>query len=260
MTVAPPPILTGKDAYGVPFTVQTYEAASTKFDVQVLSIAERFRLAAKWGGSIPSLNTSVLCEIADDGEVKRSTCEADSWQNREQLLAVSVVRASPLSVLPKFPAINRAALGLAPQSADPLWSKLVRFTQTRGGTPPFYRLVRLPVRMDERPLAVDLTTGPLVDVTQIDLESGSAMRTANYPVRALREKREGTQTAECQVQIDRSVICHGTSFEPPENASYFTGEADRLYRGAIVKDQLKDGRKSIGVRFRTKLRWALPAE
>lgn len=258
-TVAPP-ILAGKDANGIPFTIQTYEAAPTKFDLQVLPIAERYRQATKWGGSIPALNTSVVCEIADDGAVKRTTCEADSWLNREQQLAMRVVRASLLSALPKFPAIDRAALKLAPRGADPLWSKLIHYAAARGDTPPFFRVVRLAVRVDETPLAVDLTAGPLVDAAQIDVESGRAMQVANYPVRALREKRQGTQTVECQVQVDRSVICHSASFDPSKNAAYFVGEAESLFRGAIVKGQLKNGRNSVGVRFQTKLRWVLPVE
>ena len=258
-TVAEPPIEINKDSTGAPFRTQTYEAKQTELSLQILPIAERYRQTTKWGGSIPAFNTNLVCEIADDGTVKRATCEAESWRNREQILAMMVAHASPPSAFPKFPAIDRAALGLSPAGADPLWSKLVRFAAAPGKAPPFFRLARLTVLIDAVPLSVNLTTGPLVDMMQIDIQSGKVRGGMNYPVRAMREKRQGVQTAECQVQLDRSVICRGESFEPPENASYFAGEAENLFRGAIIKAQLKDGRSALGVRFQTKLRWALPA-
>lgn len=258
--LAEPPIETKKDENGFSFRTQTYEAAPIKLSVQVLPIAERYRWANKWTGVIPAINAQLICEIADDGTIKYSTCEADSWSNREQQLAMVVVRASKQSAFLRYPAIDRAALKLGPIGADPVWSKLVRFTTGPGNEPPFYRLVKLVASIDEAPLMVDLATGPLVTVALIDIQSGRAMRGANYPVRALRDKRQGVQTAECQIQADFSAICRGTSFDPPQNAPYFVEEAANLYRGAIMKDQLKDGRSSIGVRFQTRLRWILPAE
>lgn len=258
--LAEPSIETKEDGNGFSFRTQTYEAAPIKLSVQVLPIAERYRWANKWAGVIPAINAHLICEIADDGTIKYGTCEADSWSNREQQLAMVVVRASKPSAFLRYPAIDRAALKLGPIGADPVWSKLVRFTAGPGNEPPFYRLVKLAVSIDTAPLLVDLTTGPLVTAAQIDIQSGRAMRGANYPVRALRDKRQGVQTAECQIQADFSVICRGTSFDPPQNAPYFVEEAANLYRGAIMKDQLKDGRSSIGVRFQTRLRWTLPAE
>lgn len=258
--LADPPIETPKDSSGAPFRTQTYEAAPIELSLQILPIAERYRWAAKWGGSIPALNSNLTCEIADDGTIKYTTCEADSLSNREQQLAMVVVRASSSSAFPRFSAIDRAALRLGPVGADPLWSKLVHFTAAPGNEPPFFRLVRLAVVIDRVPLIVDLTTGPLVDAAQIDIQAGRAMRVVHYPVRALRDERQGVQIVECQVQVDRSVICRGTSFDPPENAPYFIDEAANLFRGAIVKDQLKDGRSAIGARFQTKLRWTLPVK
>ncbi|WP_133175347.1 hypothetical protein [Sphingomonas oleivorans] len=245
----------------IAFKVQTFDVPPTTFDPHLLSVAEVYREAAKWGGTIPALNVSILCEISDDGTVDRNTCEADSWSSKEQLLAMRLVRAAPQSALPQFPAINRTALGLAPRGTSPLWSKLVAYRADVPGNsnPPFFRLARVAVRIDRtQPPAVDLTTGPLVELAQISFEAGKDPQMNQYPSRALRENREGTQTAECQVQADRSVICRDESFDPPESALYFAGSADSMFRRVVVQERLKNGANAAGSRFRYKLRWKLP--
>lgn len=256
---AAPPILVSENANRIPFEAQIYDASPVDFDIQTLSIAEQYRWAAKWDGSIPDITTNILCEISDNGEVKPLTCEAESWSDREQQLAMKLARQSSLSSFPKFPAIDRDALGLAPRGKVALWSKLVRFSAKNVPDLPFFRLVRLPAHIERVPLAVDLTTGPLVDIAQINFLSGNTMKVAHYPTKALREGLEGTQLVECQVQVDRSIICRSKAFDPPENGPYFVREGSNLLRDAIAREQLKNGSSSVGVRFQIRLRWRLPS-
>lgn len=208
------------------------------------------------------MNTSVTCEIADDGTITLDTCEADSWRNSGQLLAMMVVRATPASAFPSFSTIDRTSLGLAPRGERPLWSKLVNYSAYRvlDGPPPFYRLARLAVSIAPIPVPkVNLTSGALVESAEIVLESGKAAASIDYPPKEVREKRRVTQTVECQVQADRSVICHKLIFDPPENAPYFEDQAKRMYMHAIVKERLKSGNPAAGVRFRIRTRWVLPS-
>ncbi|QNQ11387.1 hypothetical protein [Sphingomonas alpina] len=251
----------GGDAGKTPFTAETHDVPPIEIDPAILSIAERYRHTTQWGGVVPALEKQITCEIGDDGAIDRRTCQPDSWSDREQSLAIQLLRAMAPSALPVFPAIDRAALGLPPRAVSPFWSTAINFSAhaPEGNKPPFFRLARLTVRTREMPRpSIDLTTGVLVDVRQIVLQAGTALRGDNYPARARREARAGAQLFECQVQTDRSVICQDISFDPPENAPYFTGMADRLYMRAIVKEQLENGDNAIGVRFRPKIRWALP--
>lgn len=259
--VAEAPVIVGRNGNNIAYKAQTFDVAPIGFDPHLLSVAEVYREAAKWGGTIPELNVSILCEISDDGTVDRNTCEADSWSSKEQLLAMRLIRAAPQSALPQFSAINRAALDLQPRGASPLWSKLVAYRAdvSGDGNPPFFRLARVAVRIGRTPApAVDLTTGPLVELAQISFEAGKGPQMNRYPPRALRENREGTQATECQVQADRSVLCRDESFDPPESAAYFAGATDSMFRGVVVQEHLKNGANAAGSRFRYKLHWKLP--
>lgn len=255
------PIVTDRNGNNIAFKAQTFAVSAAALDLQWLSIAEVYREAARSGGVIPELDTSILCEISDDGAVDRNTCEADSWSSKEQLLAMRLVRAAPQSALPHFPAIDRTALGLAPRGTFPLWSKLVayRTDSPTNSNPPFFRLVRIAMHIDQTSSpAVDLSTGPLVEPAQLSFEAGKAPRMDQYPSHAARENREGTQIAECQVQSDRSILCRDESFDPPENAPYFAGAVDSMFRRAVAQEHLKNGANAAGSRFRYKLRWTLP--
>lgn len=256
-----PPIENGAGTSGLPFASQTFAAPPIEVDpLAGLSVAERHRIAIRSNGTIPAGEAVLTCEVADDGHVERESCEAGSWFDELQLLAMRLARAAPEAQFPRFPAIDRAALGLAPRGGFALWSRLLDhgLAAPRGGTPPFFRLVHLPVvvRQAEAPL-VDLGTGPVVEKALVVFESEGNGQRIDYPARAIREDVQGVQTVECQVQADRSVICHEIAFEPPGSAGYFSQAPLQVFRHAVVADRLGDGNDAIGARFRFLLRWVL---
>jgi hypothetical protein len=79
-----------------------------------------------------------------------------------------------------------------------------------------------------------------------------------YPLRALREEREGVETFECQIQQDLSLICSSLTFEPVANAPFFEGAGERNLAQARAPSKLVDGQSSVGARFKTRVRWTIP--
>lgn len=105
---------------------------------------------------------------------------------------------------------------------------------------------------------VDLTTGPLVDPSNVDADFAAITLSNNYPARALRKEIEGNMLIECQIQLDLSVICRLMAFDPPEHAGVFAPTVDTIARRLRAKPLLKDGSDARGVRFPLAIAWRIP--
>jgi len=148
--------------------------------------------------------------------------------------------------------------------------RLVSYSQSYGGGPlgqattPFYRLASLVLTLPEiDPPVIDLSAGPLLDKNEFSevikaIQSGSSgLSSLNYPARAVRAEATGRETVECQVQKDRSIICHMASFDPIENAPYFKDAIAGIFRKVREDEKLVGGQPSVGARFQFPLSWRL---
>lgn len=212
---------------------ETFDGGEIVLPVDRMSIAE---LHGRFAGTdYPAGRIDVVsCPVEGDGKVAAYGCLAkgDSWRTPVFSAAMDL---KLLDDRPGFPMLKKRDV------------PVVRHVDYRLRVMPF----ALPV--------LDLASGPLVATSEIQgLALGETLD--SYPPRALRAGLEGAQTFECQVQRDHSLVCRSVAFDPPQNAAAFGDAGFALFGRTQVAARLRDGQNSVGVRFRARVRWAIPKD
>ena len=184
---------------------------------------------------LPAQTVPVVCTINRSGIVLLNSCRGEGELSAEQRIALNIATVAGQSA------------GFAQYRALPDgYADLNRTVTLTLATP----AIAAP--------EVDLTTGPLVEPGNVDIDLNRLYRANSYPSRALRQEVEGNMLIECQIQIDLSVICRMTNFDPPEHAGLFEPTVDTMSRRMRPGALLKDGTDARGVRFPLRILWRIP--
>ena len=248
-----PPIIKEVDSAGHPFLSQNFQATTAAIAIPDMSIAQRYYFARNLRDPINSFTSPVECEIEDDGRVLPYACTFTALATEGQQIALKYLRS--LGWQTSFPGYGPATL--PKKAARPyeigIYTKFDR--KSAGGARtkrnlPFYRLVHMNVQFGqiEPPPPIDLTSGPLVELSQLPKLKPYQSGLNEFPKAALRDDVSGRMVIECQVQSDLSVICDQISFDPPQNAGYFVDTARAAFLKARVDKVLLNGTNAVGVR------------
>ena len=216
-----------------------------------LSIAQR-RMLAETSALYGTFNgLTVDCPVNDAGMIDNpGKCLAVNYQAGESVLisfSLKVAKMTGVS-LPHVPvkkndesnnALADTYLADSPLLQHP---RFVRFDFTMLG----------PDHLPPSP-----PQGPLVDKGQIE-RIADLLSHAPYPSNAMREGAEGRLSAHCQIEVDLSVSCLQTDFEPAANASYFRDAAPTLLLSGLVGPTLVGGGSAIGAQFDVNVVFKLP--
>lgn len=184
---------------------------------------------------LPAQTVPVVCTINHRGMVLLNSCHGEDELSAEQRTALNIATVSGRDVaFPKYRALP-------------------------DGFASFNRTVTLTLSIPAIAAPkVDLTTGPLVEPGTVDIDLNRLYRANSYPSRALRQEVEGDMLIECQIQVDLSVICRMTGFDPPQHAGLFAPTVNTMTRRMRPGALLKDGTDARGVRFPLRILWRIP--
>lgn len=238
---APPgePVIVEQSAFvGPPVYAQRFSEQGV-YPVSGLSmtIAENYALFGARKEAFPAQTIPVRCRIANNGDVSLSGCSSrsDDPLTDEQLAAL--VTARSFGQVSDFPVYREL-----PEDSKPV-QRTVDLTLE---TPPIAAV------------SVDLSSGDMVDFRLVNIPRFEERLAASYPSRALRREIEGEMVMECQIQIDRSVICRTIAFSPSEHSKIFDRVIQRISTRVTSAAQLRDGTDARGVRFQRRVLWRIP--
>ena len=242
-----PPVLTKKFIItGGKYFEQTWQGGDLVVPTGKLTVAERYYWFGRKGLAVPT-ELAVRCQLAASGEIESHQCDLDGEDD-------DPLRGSSLAA---------AEAGLSSARELGVFGDPPRFSVAKDyGSTLFVRWVRYHLRFEPAyEIKVDLTIGTLVKLAQLKglTIPPRSLDPTNYPSRALREERGGTQTLECQVQSDYSIICRSIGFDPAENAPFFEGAGTGFFRRGRAPERLDNGHDSAGVRFQMRIKWVVPS-